>query len=128
MFRIITTKGTEVGITESVRYIKISEHNGCFIRCMQKDAIGVAFNSKPYNLEGHSDIPDAETVRVIEIDLGPELDYLKTQSNIVAEQLMEVDEIAIQLYEANLALDKATAEQDEAIIQIYEMMGEITNG
>lgn len=43
-------------------------------------------------------------------------------------QLAESDEIAIELYEANLVQESVNAEQDEAIIEIYEMMEGINNG
>jgi hypothetical protein len=43
-------------------------------------------------------------------------------------QLAETDEVAIDLYEASLAQETINAEQDEAIIEIYEMMEGITNG
>ena len=43
-------------------------------------------------------------------------------------QLAESDEIAIELYEANLAQEAINAEQDEAIIEIYEKMEGTNNG
>lgn len=39
----------------------------------------------------------------------------------VEQQLAEADEVAIQLYESQI-------EQDEAIIEIYEMLEGVTNG
>lgn len=53
---------------------------------------------------------------------------LQNQVAELSDQLAETDEAAIELYEANLALEQANADQDEAIIEIYEMMGELTNG
>lgn len=69
MFRIIKTNGEELGMTEKVNYIKIAS-NGCFISADKKDAIGVAFNSSPYNLFGHDEIKDVDTVLIREIDGG----------------------------------------------------------
>ena len=128
MFRIVTTTGKELGFTEQVRYIKINERNGCFNACDQKDAIGVAFKSTPYNLFGHSDIADAETVLVVQVDSGEEVYRTEKTVQNLTEQLAETDEAAIELYEATLALEEHRAEQDEAIIEIYELMGEHTNG
>ena len=128
MFRIITTEGVELGLTEDVRYIKRNERNGCFNRCDKADAIGVAFHSIPYNLRGHSDIPDTDTVFVVEVDGGDKLYNVGEDTIALAEQLAETDEAAIELYEANLALEQVNADQDEAIIEIYEMIGETTNG
>ena len=68
MFRIIKTDGTELGVTESVNYIKIHK-NGCYTTATKEDAIGIAFRSTPYNLMGHEDIADADTVFVREIDV-----------------------------------------------------------
>ena len=69
MYRIITTDGTELGITEAVNYIKIHS-NGCFVPTTRGEAIGVAFQSIPYNLLGREEIVDAKTVIVSEIDGG----------------------------------------------------------
>lgn len=52
MYRIITLDGTELGMTDSVLYIKIG-NSGSFTPCSVDEAIGVAFNSEPYNLVGH---------------------------------------------------------------------------
>lgn len=72
MFRIIKIDGTELGITDSVNYIKIGE-GGCFTNATASDAIGVAFNSTAYNLVGYDEIEGAETVIVSEIDGGREI-------------------------------------------------------
>lgn len=69
MYRIIKIDGTELGITDSVNYIKIGV-SGSFTNATEADAIGVAFKSEPYNLLGHDDIEDADTVIVSKIDGG----------------------------------------------------------
>lgn len=48
--------------------------------------------------------------------------------SMLEEHLAETDEIAIELYEAGLAQEAINAEQDEAIIEIYEMMEAVNNG
>lgn len=63
LYSIVKTDGTVLGVTESVRYIKIHE-NGCYTNANENDAIGVAFKNKPYNLAGYSEIENAETVIV----------------------------------------------------------------
>ena len=55
MYRVIKTDGTELGITDSVNYIKIGA-SGNFASATEADAVGIAFNSEPYNLVGHNDI------------------------------------------------------------------------
>lgn len=82
MFRIIKIDGTELGITDSVNYIKISE-DGCFANATSQDAIGVAFNSIAYNLIGHTDIDGAETIIVSAIDGGAEVGSLANTINIL---------------------------------------------
>lgn len=60
MYRIIKIDGTELGITDSVNYIRYGD-NGCFTPATREDAIGVAFKSVAYNLVGHEDIEGAGT-------------------------------------------------------------------
>ena len=56
------------------------------------------------------------------------LSVLESESLKLKERLAESDEIAIELYEANLAQEAVNAEQDEAIIEIYEAMEVLSNG
>lgn len=56
---------------------------------------------------------------------------IPTESQRIAtleEQLAEADEVAIQLYESSLNQEAVNAEQDEAIIEIYETMEGLING
>lgn len=82
MFRIIKIDGTELGITDSVNYIKISA-SGSYISASENDAIGVAFNSEPYNLVGHDEIEGVDTVVVSRIDGGAEVNNLTNTINIL---------------------------------------------
>lgn len=82
MYRIIKIDGTELGITDSVNYIKIGT-SGSFIFATEKEAIGVAFNSVAYNLVGHAEIADAETVVVSSIDGGAEIHSIASTINIL---------------------------------------------
>ena len=88
MYRIIKIDGTELGITDSVTYIKISE-SGSYVNATEEDAIGVAFNSEPYNLIGHEDIEGADTVVVSKTDGG----------SMVYEQQTLVDELILAALE-----------------------------
>ena len=69
MYRIIKQDGTELGLTESILYIRIGS-GGCFTPCKEQDAVGVAYQSTPYNLFGHTDIEGADTVLVRKCDGG----------------------------------------------------------
>lgn len=128
MFRIITLDGKLVGVTETVRYIKIHPHNGCFVEATKNEAVGIAYRSNPYNLIGHDEIKDRPTVFVKEFDGAEEIDHLSKENEVLTTQLAETDEAAIELYETSITQELHNAEQDEAIIEIYEMIGDINNG
>lgn len=82
MYRIIKTDGTELGITDQVTYIKFGA-NGCFTNATVEDAIGVAFSSTPYNLFGHDEIEEADTVIVSQIDGGAAVGSLLETINVL---------------------------------------------
>lgn len=78
MYRISIKGGESLGFSDSVNYIKIHE-SGCFTPATKEDAIGVAFRNVPYNLDGHADIPDAETVVVVELDAAYAFDEVEAR-------------------------------------------------
>lgn len=88
MYRIIRDDGMELGITDSILFIKIAE-NGCFVPSREEDAIGVAFRSVAYNLIGHNEIEGAETVVVSKIDGGDEMFTYQTAINEMIHALLE---------------------------------------
>jgi hypothetical protein len=88
MYRIIKIDGTELGVTDSVNYIKISE-NGCFTNATAEDAVGVAFNSVAYNLVGHNEIEEADTVVVSKIDGGYEIKSHQTAIEGLIQTVLE---------------------------------------
>ena len=103
MYRIIKIDGTELGITDSVNYIRYGD-NGCFPPAPREDAIGVAFKSVAvtwqaedveesegvaYNLVGHEDIEGAGTVVVSEIDGGQELKSHQTTIEGLIRTILE---------------------------------------
>lgn len=72
MDRIIRIDGTELGLTDEARYIKYGSC-GQFVQTTRADAIGVAFKNAVYNLLGHNDIAEAETVIVSRASTADEL-------------------------------------------------------
>ena len=88
MYRIIKIDGTELGVTDFVNYIKISE-NGCFTNATAEDAVGVAFNSVAYNLVGHNEIEEADTVVVSKIDGGYEIKSHQTAIESLIQTVLE---------------------------------------
>lgn len=90
MYRIIKIDGTELGITDSVNYIKIGA-SGDFVFASEQEAIGVAFNSVAYNLVGHSEIEGADTVVVSVIDGGAQITGLFAKHIETEQMLTELD-------------------------------------
>lgn len=88
MYRIIKTDGTELGLTDSVYYIRIGD-SGCFTPADKKDAIGVAFNSVAYNLVGRTEIDGADTVVVSAIDGGREIKDQQTAIDGLIQTILE---------------------------------------
>lgn len=107
MYLIKKTDGTELGIVEEPTYIKIGK-SGCYTNATRADAIGVAYNSTPYNLIGHSEIKDAETVEVVYINVGEEL--RKDQAAIA--------EVENALCELDAAAEEKRAEYEEALCEL----------
>lgn len=83
MYRVIKTDGTELGITDSVNYIKIGA-SGNFASATEADAVGIAFNSEPYNLVGHDDIEGVDTVVVSKIDGGQLVKEMASYAELAA--------------------------------------------
>ncbi len=114
MYRIIKVDGTELGITDSVIYIRIGS-SGNFTPCSAEDAIGVAFGSVPYNLVGHSEIEGAEAVVVSRVDGGllafeqkaSTDERLTDVENAMCEQDSATDERLTNLEDALCELDSA---------------------
>lgn len=127
MYRVIKIDGTELGRTDVVNYIRIGK-SGCFAPTDRENAIGVAYNGTPYNLLGFNTIDGAETVLVVSADSGAAIDGLNRSVEENSKHLAETDEIAIDLYETNLALEAMCAEHDEVMIDIYEKLEGVING
>lgn len=118
MYKITTPAGVTF-TTEKPNFIKV-HRNGCYILCDRKQAQGVAYGGVPYLFENGT--------IVSEFDGGSSIDNLNTETLNIYDQLASVDEAAIALYEANILQEEINAEQDEAIIEIYEMMEANNNG
>lgn len=87
MDRIIRIDGTELGLTDEARYIKYGSC-GQFVQTTRADAIGVVYKNSVYNLLGHNDIAEAETVIVSKASTADELTAqradLDEQKNVAA--------------------------------------------
>lgn len=118
MFRIHTPNG-ETFYTDDPKYIRLWK-NGCYIICDRKKAEGVAYGGKPYLFK--------EGTVINEIDSGSELMKLQEENTSLKEQLAATDEATIELFETALTQEEINAEQDEAIIGIYESLEVAING
>lgn len=118
MYKIITPVG-ETMTTEKPNYIRMHS-NGCFILCPREKAEGVAYGGTPYLFK--------DGTICYEEDGGRTIDQLTAENEELKAHLAETDEVAIDLYEAGLTQEAVNAEQDEAIIEIYEMMEGLNNG
>lgn len=87
MDRIIRIDGTELGLVDEARYIKFGSC-GQFVQTTRAEAIGVAFKNNVYNLLGHNEIAEAETVIVSRASTADELTVqraaLDEQKNVAA--------------------------------------------
>lgn len=71
MYRIYSANtGAEIGVTDSVLYIRVSPTSGCYIPAEKEQATGIALDSVAYDLFGHDEIQGADTVLVTEFDGG----------------------------------------------------------
>jgi hypothetical protein len=118
MFKIITVIGDTI-LTEKPNFIRRYK-NGYFILCDRKKAEGIAYAGTPYLFE--------EGNVYSEIDSGDEIRALYAENERLRNDLAATDEAAIELFETALIQEEINAEQDEAIITIYEMMEVVNNG
>lgn len=120
MFKITTPEGVTV-LTENPSWIRVHVKNpNCFLLCPREKADGVAYKGSPFLFK------DGTVVH--EVDGGDEFAALMAENEALRTQLAETEEAAIELFEANLNQEAINAEQDEAIIEIYETMEGMING
>lgn len=93
MYRVIKTDGTELGLTESPRYIKTDKNTGTYVEAKKEEAVGIAFKGEPYNLFGHNEIEGAATVIVSRADSGDIIVEQRDVSSIVFVSLAEAGNI-----------------------------------
>lgn len=108
MYRIIKTDGTELGAVDSVLYIRTGS-SGDYAPTTREKATGVAYNGTVYNLVGHNEIPDAETVVVSATDTG---DYM-TPLSVNARTEQGITDLDI----ANIEAQQMITELDLRILE-----------
>lgn len=97
MYRIIrTSDGAEIGMTEEPVYIRVTDA-GNYAPCGQDMAVGVALAGTAYNLLGHSEIAEAETVILSPMDGG---NYMAQRQSAVDERLTAMEDALCELDES----------------------------
>lgn len=121
MYKLINfDTGEEIGITDSLTYIRLGK-NGCYVKCKNgEEPQGIAYDSTPYNLLGKESMGDLPTVSVREYDAGDEFNALKSENKSLSSQLTEAQLALCDVYELALAsVPEGTSELAEG--QTYPM-------
>lgn len=108
MYRIIMMDGTEMAVVDNITWIKIGS-SGSYTPAKRGEAIGIAYKSVPYNLNGYDLIEGAETVMVADIDAGEyvkaismntaNIDYISMMADIELPEQEEEEEFVPDLDE-----------------------------
>lgn len=122
MYHVIKD-GEVIGATDEPRYIRIGV-NGTYQRTDKENAQGLAFNSTPYNLLGLEPMDTTlETVSLNEVNAGNVVYGQGENIQQLQSDLTNTDEVAIELYEANLKQQGINQNTDDALIELYESLG-----
>ena len=121
MDRIIRIDGTELGLTDEARYIKYGSC-GQFVQTTRADAIGVAFKNAVYNLLGHNDIAEADTVIVSRASTADELTAQKDELTAQKEEFTAQRDVAAITF-VSLAekgdIDEVTATEHAELFEAW---------
>lgn len=98
MYRII--KDSEIiALCDDLRFVRKKESTGCYIRCSEDEADGIAIKGELYNLPGKNKIVDKPEVFIEKIDGGDFLfsDYVdkrvfSSEISALEDALCEIDQ------------------------------------
>lgn len=104
MYKLINfNTGEEIGITESLNYIRLAK-NGCYVICKDgEEPQGISYNSTPYNLAGKESMGNLPTIMAREYDSAEEFDSLKAENKSLTDQLTQSQLALCDVYELVLA-------------------------
>ena len=111
MYKIIDTETDKIiGYTNKVLYIRLKQETGCYVSCKREIAEGVAFNSTPYNLSGHTMKDELKTVVVSEDDDGTVIVQIVAESegrtgDVLCDLDSDIEEIKDALCEIDEQLN-----------------------
>lgn len=115
----IMQDGQTIALVVDPVFITLSQ-NGSYVPTTEDKARGISIDSTPYHLLGREELPGLPTVMAIPVDGGS---YFFNNQEDMKSQLQQADDTAIELYEANMAQEEINAAQDDALIEIYELIG-----
>lgn len=115
MYKLIDFEtGEKIGIVEYPTYIFLGK-NGCYQKCKEKDAQGIAYNSTPYNLFGKESMGDLPTVILAELDAGKELESIQSTMRTVQEQTANTTFMSSQLQTVAMLYVRAATDIPDTI-------------
>lgn len=108
MYKIIDTETDKIiGYTNKVLYIRLKAETGCYVSCKRENAEGIAFNSVPYNLSGHTMKEELKTVAVSEDDDGTVIVQIVADSEgRTSDVLCDLDSDIEEIKDALCELDE----------------------
>lgn len=101
MYQIIVNNEI-IGCVEHPTFIRINPKNGCFNSCDRKDAVGIVYCGKNYNLFNTDGIGETETAYVREVD---------------SADVVEADRIAVEQSMTDMYLDMV--EMGQQVTDLY---------
>lgn len=125
MYKLINDGGC-VGLTDKPTYIRPSTHEGnnSYILCPEPEASGIVFEGTVYHIIGREELPGVtDEIMILPADAGAEMGDTNAAVAGLKDDLATTDETAIELYEAQLAQEEVNAAQDDALIELYELIG-----
>lgn len=108
MYRIITTEGTELGLADSVLFIKKST-DGTLIEVSREDAIGLAYKGTAYNLPGHTEIEEAKTAVAVQVSAA----QIMQEQTVLTEKLQANMDYLAMMSDVDIDETEAVATAEE---------------
>ena len=87
MYKITRETGPSL-LTEAPTYIKRGA-SGCFVLCPEAQAAGIVHNGVPYHLLGRPELPGTETVMLLPVDGGIQVEQAASAGNLAFVALAE---------------------------------------
>ena len=118
-----------IGTAESIfTFENVQSYTADSVTVLEEDCGTVTYAPLAEDCELSSKADCTETLRADWRKANPHaeerLAEMEKQSAATEEQLVQADETAIALYEAQEKQEEINAQQDDALLEIYEMLGQ----